>query len=175
MELSQAIELLSTDQLMPVQSAQWADLGSGNGIFTIALANLLKSGSTIYAVDKDAKALDQIPVTENGVKIEKYKADFVKQELNLMNIDGILMANSLHYAEDKVSFIKKAKNWLKPGGSFLVVEYDTSKSNRWVPWPLDFSSLEKLFRSSGFSLISKIAERPSVFGRAKLYSAIIRR
>ena len=175
MELLQAIELLSTDQLKPLQQGQWADLGSGNGVFTLALANLLKSGSTIYAFDKDAKALDQIPANENGVKIEKYRADFVKQELSLMNIDGILMANSLHYVEDKISFIKKAKNWLKPGGSFLVVEYDAIKGNQWVPWPLDYSSMEKLFRSSGFSLISKIAERPSVFGRAKLYSATIRR
>lgn len=30
----------------------WADLGRGSGTFTYALANNLKPGSTIYAVDK---------------------------------------------------------------------------------------------------------------------------
>jgi len=86
-----------------------------------------------------------------------------------------MMANSLHFIENKFSFIAKAKTWLKPSGCFLIVEYDTNKANRWVPWPVDYFSLEKLFRSSGFTLINKIAEQSSIFGRANLYSAMIRR
>jgi len=175
MELQQAITLLANDHLRGLQTERWADLGSGNGMFTLALANLLKPGSIIYAVDKDIKALDQIPDEAKAVRIEKSKADFIKQELPLENLDGLIMANSLHYIADKLPFIEKAKNWLKPAGCFLVVEYDTTKANQWVPWPVDFSSLEKLFRSSGFSFINRIGEQSSVFGRAKLYSAIIKR
>jgi len=175
MELQQAIALLSNDWLLGINAGNWADLGSGNGTFTLALANLLKPGSLIYAVDKDVKALDKILLPTNQVKIEKVGADFSKQEIPFKELDGIIMANSLHYIEDKLSFIAKAKTWLKSSGCFIIVEYDTNKSNQWVPWPIDFLSLDKLFRTSGFTLISKIAEQSSIFGRAKLYSAIIRR
>lgn len=175
MELQHAIALLSNDWLTKMNAGNWADLGSGNGTFTLALANLLKPGSLIYAVDKDTSALGQISPSTNQVTIEKIKADFSENKLSLKELDGIIMANSLHYIEDKFSFITKAKSWLKPSGCFLIVEYDTNKSNRWVPWPVDFLSLEKLFRSSGFSLINKIAEHSSIFGRSNLYSAMIRR
>ena len=175
MQLQHAIALLSNDWLTKKNAGNWADLGSGNGIFTLALANLLKPGSLIYAVDKDARALGQILTSTNQVTIEKITADFGEDNLSLKELDGIIMANSLHYIEDKFSFIAKAKNWLKLSGCFLIVEYDTNKSNHWVPWPIDYLSLEKLFLSSGFSLINKIAEHPSIFGRANLYSAMIRR
>jgi len=35
----------------------WADLGSGSGAFTLALADLLGPGATIYSVDRDQAAL----------------------------------------------------------------------------------------------------------------------
>ena len=35
----------------------WADLGSGTGAFTLALAELLEQDGTIYSVDKDGGAL----------------------------------------------------------------------------------------------------------------------
>ena len=39
----------------------WADLGCGDGTFTLALAELLADGSVIHAVDLDASALSAIP------------------------------------------------------------------------------------------------------------------
>jgi hypothetical protein len=53
------------------------------------------------------------------------------------------------------------------------VEYDMEAANHWVPYPINFSSLKKLFHDVGFSFVEKINERPSVFNRANLYSAII--
>ena len=35
----------------------WADLGSGAGAFTLALADLLGATGAIYSVDQDASAL----------------------------------------------------------------------------------------------------------------------
>src|SRR2546429_6759090 len=37
----------------------WADLGSGAGAFTLALADLIGSTGEIYSVDKDAAVLRQ--------------------------------------------------------------------------------------------------------------------
>src|SRR5256885_13263720 len=35
----------------------WADLGSGKGAFTLALADLLGPGAVIHSVDRDERAL----------------------------------------------------------------------------------------------------------------------
>ena len=49
----------------------WADLGCGSGTFTYALANCLKEGSTIYAVDKQMPSL----VPANKVDIQCVRGD----------------------------------------------------------------------------------------------------
>ena len=46
--------------LTPVVSTRpgtWADLGCGDGVFTLLLAELLPPGSNVYAVDRDAADL----------------------------------------------------------------------------------------------------------------------
>ena len=62
---------------------------------------------------------------------------------------------------------------MKPPEIFLIVEYDTEISNPWVPFPLSFISLENLFKKAEFTSVIKINEKPSVFRRAKIYSALI--
>jgi ubiquinone/menaquinone biosynthesis C-methylase UbiE len=175
MELIEAAKMLSNDSFNSLQKERWADLGCGSGTFTLALASLLKPQSIIHAVDSDIAALKQIPGDYHGVIIEKQKMDFEKETLQLKNLDGLLMANSLHYIKDKRSFIQKAINCLEHDGRFLLVEYDTNIANQWVPYPVNFSSLTELFSNAGFSSIRKLQEKNSLFGRAKLYSVIIQR
>jgi trans-aconitate methyltransferase len=153
----------------------WADLGSGDGTFTLALASLLQPGSIIHAVDRDRAALNKIPHEYNGSKIEKHSADFIKQDLGFKQLNGILMANSLHFVKDKISFIQKAKNYLEGEACFLLIEYDMNTSNQWVPYPLGFAALKELFLDSGFSFVEKLQEQTSLFGRANLYSSIVRK
>lgn len=166
--------MLANDNFNSLQKEKWADLGCGNGTFTLALAGLLKPRSTIYAMDTDTLALKKIPAEYNAVAIEKIPGDFEGPGLSFKNLDGILMANSLHYIKDKDSFIQLAMGWLKPDGCFLLVEYDTDEANQWMPYPLSFSSLIELFNKAGFHSLRKLQERPSAFGRANLYSVIVR-
>ena len=42
---------------IPIPGGVWADLGAGRGAFTLALADLLGPTGVIYAVDRDAGAL----------------------------------------------------------------------------------------------------------------------
>lgn len=151
----------------------WADLGCGNGIFTQALGRMLPAGSVIYGVDKSE--LLKPGVTNNGVEIITRQFDFITDDLGLKNLDGILMANSLHYVKDKPAFIKKMKTWMKPDGIFLMVEYDTDiPIARWVPYPASYLTLTTLFKNTGYSQVKKLGERPSIYGRANMYSAIFR-
>jgi predicted RNA methylase len=51
--------MLLRDGVTP--SSTWADLGSGTGSFTLALADLLGPQGVIDSIDKDAGALAALP------------------------------------------------------------------------------------------------------------------
>lgn len=150
----------------------WADLGAGKGLFTTALSKSLAPGSTIYAIDTDKKVLNKIEVNKN-ISLQLINADFVHDSLPFESLDGILMANSLHFVEDKHSFLKHLKLKLKPEGKLILVEYDMDKPNPWVPYPISFISLQALVAEAGFHTVSKIGEEPSVYNRANIYAALI--
>lgn len=173
MELSAALRLLRHQRLLVPHPIQWADLGCGTGLFTTALAQLLPEGSTIYAVDRSREALAGVPPPPEGIRMEKLLADFMKKDLSLPPLDGILMANSLHFVKDQDVFLARARGWLKTEGSFLVIEYDTDEANRWVPYPVPYDALARRFGALGYRSIEKMAEHPSVFRRAPIYSALV--
>ena len=154
-------------------SAFWADLGAGSGVFTKALAVLLGSGNTIYAIDQSEAALDLIDENARVANIIKLNKNFIDDELGQTLLDGILMANSLHYVKAKDEFVVKLKEMIKPNGRLLLVEYDSVISNPWVPYPIDFASLTKLMKAAGFSSVEKLAEQPSQFRQGNIYSALM--
>ncbi|WP_461452062.1 class I SAM-dependent methyltransferase [Mucilaginibacter sp.] len=124
---------------------RWADLGCETGTFTMALSNILLSGSHIIAIDKQ----------DQDLSVEFIKADFAKDNLLLSDLDGILIANSIHYIRDKQKIIKNLEKCFYANPTFLIVEYDTSRFNPWVPYPINFEKLKKLFSQMGYTSITK--------------------
>jgi trans-aconitate methyltransferase len=172
MELQQAISLIKNPHIISTAPQVWADLGCGEGLFTQALAGLLAPGSTIYAVDQNKRALQQLPQQE-GVLIKPILANFVNDRLPFTKLNGILMANALHFVPNQKAFIKKLEGYVADKYSVVMVEYDTDTPNQWVPYPLSFTTLQNLFKQSGYATVQKIHEQPSLYGRANIYSAII--
>lgn len=169
MQIEEAVQLINHENLKSDKPQIWSDLGCGTGTFTLALAEILAAESLIYAIDKNFSSLTQIPETYKNVNIEKINRDFVQNAFELPETDGILMANSLHFVEDKVVFLRRA---VKKARRFLIVEYEDRKPNQCVPFPIDFQTLTTLFESFGFSKIEKINRRKSAFG-GEMYAALI--
>src|SRR4051812_34511324 len=92
----------------------WADLGCGAGTFTRALAELLSRGSRVTAVDKNAAILKELPPEANGVPITPVAAESGSYLKNLQNLDGVLMANALHFIADQKTFLLSLKECLRP-------------------------------------------------------------
>jgi len=174
MELREAISLIQTDEIIQDKQTTWADLGSGSGLFTRALAGLLYTGSSIYAVDKSISSFQKKSFS-GQVVVKTIESDFVRDNLNLQNLDGILMANSLHFVRDKKLLIEKLLPCFRDVPVFLLIEYDTDRSNPWVPYPLSFVTLKKLFTELGFHSVKKINEKKSLYHSGKIYSVIITR
>lgn len=171
MQISEAIALITEAELRSDNPAIWADLGCGSGVFTKALGHLLPAHSHIYAIDKQKQNLDQY--LSNKVTIEFIQADFVSERLNLPLLDGVLMANALHYVKDKKKFLERLQTHFKASPSFIIIEYDTMHSNPWVPYPLDEIHLIELFSQLGYEHITKLGERPSRYGQGNMYASYI--
>src|SRR5262245_11726388 len=106
----------------------WADLGCGDGTFTVALASLLPAGSTIHAIDRDGGALARVPSRHGDVAIVTRAGDFTRGPLEFGPLlDGVLMANSLHYVRDQAAFLRGLEGLLRRR-RFLLVEYDITRT-----------------------------------------------
>lgn len=145
----------------------WADLGSGRGAFTLALADCIGAeNSHIYSVDLDNRALKnqeirlQAEFPNNQVTF--IQADFT-HPLELPPLDGILMANSLHFVRDKKEVVQQLATMLKPDGRLVLVEYNTNNGNYAVPYPMTFETWEALSERWGFARTELLATRPSRF------------
>ncbi|AXC15495.1 hypothetical protein ACPOL_6254 [Acidisarcina polymorpha] len=171
MKIGEASALIRTPLIEWDRRQSWCDLGSGNGTFTRALARLLAPGSTIYAVDFDGSILEEIPERHNGVEIRKIVGDLESHTLRLPIVEGVLMANTLHFIREQQSLLRRL---LTVTDRFLVVEYERSKSSRWGPYPVRFEKLTQLFSEVGMDRVEKLATRPSLFG-GTMYSALAQR
>jgi SAM-dependent methyltransferase len=135
----------------------WADLGAGKGTFTQALADILGPGSTIYAVDHDPDAVAALEraARVDGVRIVPILGDFTR-ELELpgaapRTLDGILLANALHFVREPARLLQSLVRWLRSGGSVVLIEYDRRRANRWVPYPIEKARLAEIAGQAGLS------------------------
>lgn len=156
----------------------WADIGSGSGAFTLALADLLGSEGKIYSIDRDAGALREQERTLRSrfpdVSVDIIIADYTRElPVSLPPLDGIVIANALHFQRDrdKPDVLRQLRGYLKPGGQFIVVEYNTDRGNHWVPHPLSYKRWELLADDAGFASTQLLAARPSRF-LGEMYSAV---
>ena len=173
MRHEEAVALLEGAGLDRLAPTSWADLGSGEGAFTRALAELIAPGSIIHAIDRDASAVARVPSAVGAVRIEKHVGDFKWSWPFSTTLDGILMANSLHYVEDQPAFLRGCLRQLSLAGRFLVVEYDTSIPNPWVPYPINRARLPGLFSEIG--AVTMLGTRWSRYRQVKLYAAVVTR
>jgi len=157
----------------------WADLGSGTGAFTLALAELVTAVGRIVSVDRDRAALRQqaasLAARFRDVPVEQRVTDF-RRPLELPPLDGIVMANSLHFVPraEQASVIHVLASALRPGGRFVVVEYDAERGNPWVPHPFEAAAWPALATDAGLVDAREIGRVPSRFLGA-IYSAVAER
>ena len=166
------VSLLQAAELSP--GGIWADLGAGTGAFTLALRDLVGPDAVIYAVDKDGRSLTELRGAyerrfDDTSNLHILHAKF-QAVMGLPQLDGVLMANSLHFFKDKAAVLSQVRGLLKPGGMLLLVEYNVDRGNPWVPYPLSFRTFKSVATAAGFEEPRLVASHPSSFLR-EFYSA----
>ena len=156
------------------KGGQWADLGAGEGAFTLALADLLGPGAHITAVDREAGSLrdlgDAMGRRFPETRLDVVRADFTRP-MDLAGLDGIVMANSLHFVRDKRPVLAMVKSMLRPAGRLIVVEYGSNRGNPWVPHPFSYERWEEMAAEAGFEGTRRLGTVPSRY-LGSMYSAV---
>ena len=168
MNLQEAINLIRPG--IKSVNGIWADIGAGTGVFTKAMMHILQEGKVI-ALDKNPHMLYDLEST-GEVSLEVIEGDF-NQPLDLPPLDGILMANALHYAPDAVGTLTNVLSALKNGGSFLLIEYDTETPNHpWVPYPVSLNRFKEYAKQIGLSKPELIGTKESIYQDGRLYAVL---
>lgn len=170
MTIEEAKSLIAPATISQQSSQQWADLGCGSGTFSYALASLLPEGSNITCVDKEMQEIDPV---YKGNSLRFKKADIQQVNFEPNTLSGILIANALHYIKYQEAFIERMNKFLRADATWIIIEYDTDISNRWVPYPVSLKRLEELYK--GYGEIHKLNERASVFRQAMLYACQVKK
>ncbi len=164
---------------IPGQGGTWADIGAGEGAFTLALAEVLGPGARIIVVDRDAGTLranaEAVGARFPATTLTTLVAD-LEHPLELPALDGLVAANSLHFVprDRQVAAIQSLAAHLQPGAPFIVVEYDADRGNPWVPHPFSMRSWERLAAEAGLEGTIEIGRVPSRF-LGSIYAAVSRR
>ncbi len=87
-------------------------------------------------------------------------------------LDGILMANALHFVRDQVPVLRHLVRYLRPGGRFLVVEYVVHDSLRWVPDPVPFEQFQVLAAGAELAPPILVGRRRSPSTGIEMYAAV---
>ncbi|HET8522716.1 MAG TPA: class I SAM-dependent methyltransferase [Thermomicrobiales bacterium] len=152
----------------------WADFGSGSGAFTLALRDIAGRDVEIWSVDQDRQTLQEQQRAFDrrfpGTHLHLVHASFTNV-LDLPPLDGLLVANAIHYVSDAAALLSFWRDYLKPDGRLIIVEYDTDSGNRWVPYPVSFHALRTIAPAAGFQPPVLLNTVPSRFLR-RIYAAM---
>lgn len=176
MEQQAAIEFIAA--AITARGGVWADLGAGSGTFTRALASLIGPDGTVYAVDRDAGSLRDLAQVRGGGKtratIKTIVGDFT-EPLELPALDGVLLANALHYVayDDQATVMRRIAALAGPRAPIVIVEYDRRSANRYVPYPITPTTLATVAAEAGLTPPTILATRPSQYS-GTMYSAVVR-
>ncbi|MDC3424350.1 methyltransferase domain-containing protein [Aquibacillus sp. 3ASR75-11] len=132
-----------------------ADLGAGNGYFTLPIAKGMEK--TVYAVDIEPKMLRMLK--EDAVEEQIDNINYVVSDLENIQLDkGLvnkaLIAFVIHEVPNMDKALSEIKRILKPGGQILLLEWEAVETEMGPPLHERITSekMGELLRENGFDV-----------------------
>lgn len=128
-----------------------ADIGAGEGYYTVRLAERVGAKGRVLAQDIDSAALQRL-----GARVERERLDNVSIKLGAgddprlpeASFDRIFLVHMYHEVTEPYAFLWRLRPALRPGGRVVVVNFDRPTSDHGIPPALLFCE----FGAVGFRL-----------------------
>ncbi len=139
-----------------------ADIGAGEGYYTIRLAERVGAKGRVLAVDIDKGAIQRL-----GQRVERERLDNVSIKPGLpedprlpeKSFDRVFMIHMYHEVADPYAFLWHMRPGLKPGGQVIVVDVDRPTDKHGIPPALLFCEMGAV----GFRLV-QFVRKPELTG-----------
>ena len=139
-----------------------ADIGAGEGYYTVRLAERVGKQGRVLAQDIDREALHRL-----GARVEHDRLDNVsiKQgaaddpRLPNASFDRIFLVHMYHEVSEPYAFLWRLRPALRPGGQVIVVDLDRPTDRHGIPPGLLFCE----FNAVGFRLV-QFVRKPALTG-----------
>lgn len=117
-------EIIKNLKILPGQNI--ADIGSGGGYYSFRFAKLVGQQGKVYSIDTNQELLEFISNNakqQGQTNIKTILASDENIPLTNVKMDLIFMRNSYHHIKNRIEYVKKLKNILKPAGKVAIIEY----------------------------------------------------
>ncbi len=125
-ELSRLVEVLDVDP-----GEKFADVGAGDGRYSVALARTVGEGGRVYATEVDSEDLRQIEERVGREKLGNVEVVRGTQEATGLSescCDGILLRRVYHHFQNPAAMQASMRRALKDGGLLLIIDFGTRRS-----------------------------------------------
>jgi ubiquinone/menaquinone biosynthesis C-methylase UbiE len=139
-----------------------ADIGAGEGYYTIRLAERVGKTGRVLAQDIDQAALQRL-----GQRVERERLDNVSIKLGApddprlptASFDRIFLVHMYHEVSEPYAFLWRMRPALRPGGKVIVVDVDRPTDQHGIPPALLFCEFSRV----GFRL-TQFVRKPELQG-----------
>jgi arsenite methyltransferase len=117
-------QILETIALQPGQTI--ADIGAGGGYFSLRFADAVGRNGMVYAIDTNPEFLEFITNTSTEKGLSNIKTVLAAEDKLILpkkSLDVIFLRNVYHHLQNRVEYFRNLKEFLKPGGKIVIIEY----------------------------------------------------
>jgi SAM-dependent methyltransferase len=103
-----------------------ADLGAGTGYFSRYLAAAVGDTGTVFAVDTEPNLvahLRQRAEHEHTPNVVPILGSADNPRLPAGGVDVVLIVDTFHHIDDRISYLQRLRRVLKPGGRVVVIDF----------------------------------------------------
>lgn len=111
---------------MQIENGHWvADVGSGDGDYTLPMAERVGSSGRVFAVDVDHDPLDELREKLRENDVENVTTVYSIEDnpmLPVNTLDAVLVRNAYHHFTEHEAMLRHIRASLRPGGRLVIEE-----------------------------------------------------
>lgn len=159
-ERGEAVKVMNMADILPGMTV--ADIGAGEGYYTVRLAERVGETGRVLAQDIDRDALDRLGSRVERERLENISIKLGKPDdpqLPVDSFDRIFLVHVYHEVTEPYAFLWRLWPALNAGGEIIIVEAERPIGQRGIPHALLFCEFEAV----GYHLV-EFTEKPDIEG-----------